>query len=156
MTVRPERAVLLLRQGSSSWVVSSYGRVMRKILNPRRSSLPRLWLPSKSVDVSVGETLPLLDGKLAAAAVAPIPPGSFKGGVRSVESSSSGLTLVLASGPQIRLGDIGNLRLKLTIARHILGIAAASDSTAPPAYVDVSVPERPVLGTQNSQVGSTG
>ena len=155
VTVRAERAVLLLRQGASSWIVSSFGRVMRKIRNPRRSSLPRLWLSSKSIDVTVGETLPADDGKLAAAALAPVAPGLFRGGIRSVDSSASGLTLVLASGPQIRLGDIGNLRLKLTIARHILGIAAANDSTTPPAYVDVSVPERPVLGTENSQVAST-
>lgn len=154
VTVRAERAVLLLRQGASSWVVSSFGRVMRKIRNPRRSSLPRLWL-SKSIDVKIGETLPADDGRLAAAAVAPVAFGSFRGGIRSVDSSASGVTLVLASGPQIRLGDIGNLRLKLTIARHILRIAAANDSTTPPAYVDVSVPERPVLGTENSQVAST-
>jgi cell division protein FtsQ len=155
VTVRAERAVLLLRQGSSSWVVSSFGRVMRKVQNPRRSSLPRLWLSSKSVEVSLGETLPRFEGKIAAAALAPIVPGSFRGGVRAVDSTPTGLTLVLVSGPQIRLGGIGNLRLKLTIARRILHIAAAS-STTPPAYVDVSVPERPVLGTQNSQVGGTG
>jgi cell division protein FtsQ len=154
--VRPERAVLLLRQGSTSWVVSSLGRVMRQVRNPHRSQLPRLWLTSKSVQVKVGETLPLLEGKLAAAAVAPIAPGSFKGGVRSVGTSSSGLTLVLASGPQIRLGDIGNLRLKLTIAKRILHMAVTGESTTAPAYVDVSVPERPVLGADNSQVGSTG
>jgi len=156
VTVRAERAVLLLRQGASSWVVSSFGRVMRKIQNPRRSSLPRLWLPSKGIEVALGETLPRYDGKLAAAAVAPVEPGSFRGGVRSVDSSASGLTLVLVSGAQIRLGDIGNLRLKLTIARRILRIAATSDASTPLAYVDVSVPERPVLGTNNSQVGSTG
>ncbi len=125
VTVRPERAVLLARQGSSSWVVSSRGRVMRKVTNPHRSSLPRLWLP-RSVQVAVGETLPRYDGKLAAAAIAPIAPGVFHGGVRMVASSASGVTLVLASGPQIRLGDIGDLRLKLTIARRILQIAASS------------------------------
>jgi cell division protein FtsQ len=155
VTVRVERGVLLLRQGSSSWMVSSFGRVMRKIRNPRRSSLPRLWLPSKAVAISLGETLPPFDGKIAAAALAPIAPGSFAGGVRTVDSTPTGLTLWLASGPQIRLGDIGNLRLKLTIARRILHVAAAS-STTPPAYVDVSVPGRPVLGTDNSQVASTG
>jgi POTRA domain, FtsQ-type len=156
VTVRAERAVLLVRQGRASWVVSSFGRVMRKIDNPHRSSLPRLWLPSKNIQVTVGETLPPLDGKIAAAAVAPIAPGSFRGGVRTVDSNTDGLTLVLVSGPQIRLGDIGNLRLKLTIARHILRIAATDGSTTAPAYVDVSVPERPVLGPPNSQVASTG
>jgi cell division protein FtsQ len=155
VTVRPERAVLLVRQGSSSWVVSARGRVMRRVENPRRSSLPRLWLP-KQVQVAVGDTLPRYDGKLAAAAIAPIAPGAFHGGVRMVASSTSGMTLVLASGPQIRLGDIGDLRLKLAIARRILQMAASSTASTKPAYVDVSVPERPVLGTDNSQVASTG
>ena len=142
VVVHPERAVLLLRQGNRSFVVSSFGRVMRPILDPGRSSLPRLWV-RKSVPVSVGETLPLYDGKLAAAALAPIAPGSFRGGIRTVTSSPAGLTLVLGSGLQIRLGDIGNLRLKLTIARRILQIAASARAATPPAYVDVSVPASP-------------
>jgi cell division protein FtsQ len=156
VVVRPERAVLLLRQGKRSFVVSSFGRVMGPVFEPRRSSLPRLWL-TRSVPVSVGETLSLYDGKLAAAALAPIAPGLFRGGIRTVTSSASGLTLYLGSGLQIRLGDIGNLRLKLTIARRILQIAASVSSSPPPAYVDVSVPARPVLGTiLNSQVSGKG
>ena len=98
VTVKAERAVLLVRQGSSSWVISSRGRVMRKVTKPAKSSLPRLWLP-KSVHVAVGETLPRYDGKLAAAAVAPIAPGSFHGGIRNVASSPDQLTLVLALRP---------------------------------------------------------
>ena len=47
----------------------------------------------------------------------------------------------------MRLGGIGNLRLKLTIAKRILHIAA-ENSSSHASYVDVSVPERPVLGTQ--------
>ena len=61
------------------------------------------------------------------------------------------LTLVLGSGLELRLGDAGDLRLKLAIARRILrsqGAAARRDG-----YIDVSVPERPVVGGVNSQVG---
>ena len=144
VTVKAERPVLLIRQGSrASWLVSSFGRVMRKIHAPRRSSLPRLWLP-KSVPIRLGETLSAPDGRLAAAAVAPIAPGTLK--VSSVDTRAAGLTLVLRSGPQVRLGDIGDLRLKLAIARRILRWA---DSHHVPSttYIDVSVPERPVLGT---------
>ena len=145
VTVRAERAVLLARQGSTSWVVSARGRVMRKLASPRRSSLPRLWLP-KSVTLELGETLPRDDGKLAAAAVAPIR-RAYPDGIRTVLSGKDALTLVLGHGTEVRLGDIGDLRLKLTIARRILTLAAGSGGTTP-AYVDVSVPERPVLGTQ--------
>ena len=146
VTVKPERAVLLLRQGKAAWAVSARGRVMRTVANPKRSALPRLW-GGKNEQVKVGETLSRVNGKLAAAAVAPVAPGTFGGGVRTVDSGPESLTLVLRSGPQIRLGGIGNLRLKLTIARRILHIAA-DDGSSTPAYVDVSVPERPVLGSQ--------
>jgi hypothetical protein len=154
VTIRPERGVLLVRQRSAGWVVSSLGRVMRAVKTTKKSSLPRLWLPA-DVTVQVGERLPLFDGTLAAAAVAPIAPGAFHGGVRSVVSKSDELTLVLGSGTQIRLGDIGDLHLKLTIARRIITIAK-SDGVAPAgAYVDVSVPERPVLGSSSTSQGST-
>jgi cell division protein FtsQ len=152
--VRAERAVLLLRQRRSSWVVSSRGRVMRQVRTPRRSSLPRLWLPA-AVPVKVGEKLPADDGSLAAAALAPIAPGAFRGGVRTVVSGADKLTLVLGTGAQVRLGDLGDLRLKLTIARRILTIANTAGAEQPGSYVDVSVPERPVLGSANSQVEGT-
>jgi cell division protein FtsQ len=153
VTVRPEHAVLLLRQNRQSWVVSARGRVMGAVQHPRLSSLPRLWLPT-TVPVSVGERLPLYDGTLAAAAVAPIAAGAFAGGVRTVVASKKALTLVLGSGAQIRLGDLGDLQLKLAIARRILRIGAAEGLAARSSYVDVSVPERPVLGSPNSQVSS--
>ena len=152
VSVHPERAVLLVRQGATSWVVSARGRVMRSISSPRRSSLPRLWLP-KSISLAAGESLPAENGKLAAAAVAPIARRAYPGGIRSVMSGPQSLTLVLGAGTQIRLGDIGDLRLKLTIARRIMKIAAGKGDS-PPAYIDVSVPERPVLGTGNTQVAS--
>ena len=60
------------------------------------------------------------------------------------------LTLELGSGLELRLGDAGDLRLKLAIARRILRSAAAQSATS--GYLDVSLPERPVLGL-NSQVG---
>ena len=52
------------------------------------------------------------------------------------------------------LGDIGDLGLKLAIAQRI--IAYAGPGLRNDAYVDVSVPERPVLGSNNSQVEGTG
>lgn len=150
--IKPERAVLLLRRAQASWVVSARGRVLREIGNPRRSSLPRLWVP-KGTPVRTGATLGRYTGMLAAAAVAPIARDAFPGGVRSVLSSGTQLTLVLGAGPQIRLGDIGDLRLKLAIAKRIMRIAGPGASTN--AYIDVSVPERPVLGSLDSAAGAT-
>jgi hypothetical protein len=65
--------------------------------------------------------------------------------VQQVLVGDGQLTLVLAAGTQLRLGDSGDLRLKLSIAKQILPLAGGA------AYVDVSVPERPVAG-YNPQV----
>lgn len=144
--VKPERAVLLLRQGRSSWVVSARGRVMRQVTDRKRSRLPRMWI-RHGIPVTVGETLPLLDGRLAAAAVAPVVQHAFRGGVRSVVSGQETLTLVLGTGTQVRLGGIGDLELKLAIAHRILDLPAVRTASSAAGYVDVSVPERPVLGS---------
>jgi hypothetical protein len=60
------------------------------------------------------------------------------------------LTLVLGSGLEVRLGDHGDLQLKLAIARRILHATTTVVSAGD--YLDVSVPERPVLYLK-SQVG---
>ena len=59
------------------------------------------------------------------------------------------LTLVLRSGLELRLGDAGDLRLKLAVARRILLLQGAETSAD---YIDVTVPERPVVGGLNTQV----
>jgi hypothetical protein len=51
----------------------------------------------------------------------------------------------------VRLGDATDLRLKLAIARRILRQTGAA--TAGDGYVDVSVPERPVLSTKSQLQG---
>ncbi len=144
-----ERAVMLVRQAKKTYVVSARGRVMRTVANPGKSSLPRVWV-AKTEKLSVGETLSAADGALAAAALAPISAGAFPASIRTVRTTKDELTLVMRSGLEVRLGDIGDLRLKLAIAKRILHLAG----TTPPSgsYIDVSVPERPVLGGINSQV----
>ena len=60
------------------------------------------------------------------------------------------LTLLLGGGLEVRLGDPGDIRLKLAIARRILRATGAA--AAGTGYVDVGVPARPVLSTK-PQVG---
>jgi cell division protein FtsQ len=152
--VSAERPVLLLRRGADTWLVSARGRVMRRLASARRSSLPRVWV-SKKTGVSVGELLPPPAGGAAAAALAPLAPRTFPSGVRLVRTlGSAELTLVLRSGLEIRLGDLGDLRLKFAIARRILS-AVHADSTST-GYLDVSVPERPVITSANTQVSTGG
>jgi hypothetical protein len=63
------------------------------------------------------------------------------------------LSLRLSGGLEVRLGDTGDLRLKLAIARRILRMTHAAAGGS--GYLDVSLPERPVLDT-NPQVGGRG
>jgi cell division protein FtsQ len=152
LRITPERPVLLVRRGKDgTWLVSARGRVMRELRTPKLSSLPRVWVPA-STAVTVGETLSAKDGGLAAAAVAAVARKAFPAPVRFVRESGSELTLVLSSGLEVRLGSVGDLRLKLAIARRILQ-AVKADATST-GYVDVSVPERPVIAGSNAQVSS--
>ncbi|HEV2590359.1 MAG TPA: cell division protein FtsQ/DivIB [Gaiellaceae bacterium] len=148
VVITAERPVLIIRQGKTAFLVSSTGRVLRSLGNPRLSSLPRLWLPTKADAPLVGKPLPAAEAA-AAIAVGPLRSATLPGHVEAVTSNATQLTLTLASGFQVRLGDVGDLHLKLSIARRILRMTGV---TAGAGYVDVSVPERPVLST-NSQVG---
>jgi cell division protein FtsQ len=136
--VRLERPVAVLRRGADAWVVSSTARVLQQLNSRPYPHLPRIWLPA-AAEVSVNSTLGGA-GAMGVAAVAP--PASHRLGspVRQVQVGDGELSLQLASGTELRLGDSGDVRLKLAIARQILPVAGGA------AYVDVSVPERPVAG----------
>lgn len=152
IVVVPARPVVVLRRGADAWLVSARGRVLRPLRRPRLSSLPRVWVKGDA-PIVVGFELDADAGGAAAAALAPLAATRFPGGVRFVRIGTKELTLVLRSGIELRLGDLGDLRLKLAIARRILALPPASGTQ--PAYLDVSVPERPVAGT-NAQVSGLG
>lgn len=147
LVIRPERPVLVLRQAKAAFLVAATGRVIRTLQHPRLSNLPRLWA-TRDAKIEVGASLPpaLAGGAIAIAAArgATLPTG-----VHEVRTHKE-LTLVLGSGFELRLGEPGDVRLKLAIARRILRATGAA--TAGTGYLDVSVPERPVLAA-NTQVG---
>lgn len=151
VTVKREVPVLVVRQvpGRAAFLVGTSGRVIRTLPHSRLSHLPRLWV-TKAVGVQVGGVLP---PQLAAAAtaLAPLQSAALPGGVASVRVGKDELTLTLGGGLQVRLGDTGDLRLKLAIARRILSqTGAALGGTG---YLDVSVPLRPVLSTEPQVAG---
>jgi hypothetical protein len=148
IVLRPEQPVLVLRSGADAYLVASTGRVIRTLAHPRRSQLPRLWV-TRDVQVRVGEPLPAPLGA-AATTLAPLQGAPLPGGVRLVRGGKE-LTLVLGSGLEVRLGDHGDLQLKLAIARRILGGTTASETDGD--YLDVSVPERPVLFLKSQVIG---
>ena len=141
--IRAERPVLLLRRGADGWVVSARGRVLSRVRNTRLSSLPRAWVPA-STEIGVGELLGPAQGGRAAAALASVRQPLF-GRVRFVRVGKGELTFVLRTGLELRLGAIDDIRLKLAIARRILALIGPGTVGD---YIDVSVPERPVVRTQ--------
>lgn len=138
--VTPERAVAVVRQGASSFLVSERGRVMASVPRTARPRLARIWV-KKDVELTPGA---LAQGDLATAveAVAPLARSHFPGRVTSVTTASDELTLRLRSGVQVQLGDPLDVRLKLAVAARVLPLLEPGT-----AYLDVSVPERPVAGT---------
>jgi hypothetical protein len=151
VVVQAERPVLVLRQGDRAYLVSATGRVLRALAHPRLSSLPRLYV-KKDVRVDVGSVpAPVVGSGAYAAALGR--GARLLGGVRFVRAGVGELTLILGGGSdfELRLGDTSDLRLKLAIARRILSSTGAE--TAGPGYLDVSLPERPVLDAKSQVVG---
>ena len=145
VTVVPERPVAVVRQGADSYLVAASGRVVAAIDRLQHAALARIWV-DRSVGLSVGATS-TGDLRTAIAAVAPLADSRFPGRVTSVTTTPDELTLRLRSGLEVRLGDASDVALKLAVAARIIPLLG-SDT----AYLDVSVPERPVSGTLNSQV----
>lgn len=146
VAVVPERAVALVRQGTTSAIVSARGRVMAKAERRARPELPRIWV-GREVDLTPGQTA---SGDLAVAvrAIAPLADGHFPGRVGVVRARPGALVLRLRSGLEIRLGEPADADLKLAVAARVIPLL--EDGTR---YLDVSVPERPVSSqTLDSQV----
>lgn len=140
IAVVPERPVAVLRQGSTSWLAAASGRVTSMLDRGARPALARIWL-TRDVQVRVGDTTA---GPLRAAlrAVTPLVGKPLPVRIATVRATDTELTFVLRSGLELRLGDRSDLRLKLALARRILPALAGASG-----YLDVAVPERPVVGT---------
>lgn len=138
--VAPERPVAVARRGHSSWLVTGSGKVIREIETGSERALPRLWL-TRGVAVRVGGALPasFIPATRALAAVHEV---RLPRRVKAVRSTGDQLTLVLRRGPEIRLGQAGDLLLKATVAAAVFPLVESGTS-----YIDVSVPELPVAGS---------
>ena len=137
MRVSVEQSVAVLRRGSDAWLVAASGRVLAALRPGSLPPLPRIWLAAQT-GVTVG--LPVATGDAVRVAAA-LRDGRFPGHVLSVRDDGGGqLVLQLASGREVRLGDVSNLAVKLAVAAAILPRADGA------LYIDVSVPTRAVAG----------
>jgi cell division septal protein FtsQ len=155
VAVVPEHAVAVVREGASAWLVSARGRVLSVLAHGARRGLPRIWLP-RTVDVAVGETLAPDEGGRAAAGLALARHVGFRARIRDVSIADGTLVFGLRSGLDLRLGTEDDLPLKLAVAARILPLVRGA------AYLDVSLPSRPVAGSPppapsaNAQVAGRG
>jgi len=148
ITVVPERPVAVLHRGRELWLVSARGRVITHLRRGAEAGLPRVWVPT-TAPVAAGAILPPAHGLVAAEALALA--ARFPARVETATFAHGELTFRLRSGLELRLGQPTDLRLKLAIARRALVVAPVGTT-----YLDVSLPQRPVAGTDNPQVSTGG
>jgi cell division protein FtsQ len=149
--VVPEQPVAVLRRGGSSWLVSARGRVIGSIDRTRFRSLPRIWLPS-SAQVDIGSIVADDDGGAAARALTAFSSSGFPRRVAWARVDAGSLRLGLRSGLELRFGPTTELPLKIAIAQSILPTLVLP-ANGGPTYLDLSVPDRPVAGTNPKPAG---
>jgi cell division protein FtsQ len=143
VVVTPERPVAVVRHGSSSLLVSDRGRVIRTLERGKRPELARLWVARNAEGLAPGATVGP-DVMPAVRAVSPLAGTRFPARVTSVRLGEDALTLRLRSGMELRMGSAHDLELKLAIAARVLPLLQPGTT-----YVDVSVLDRPVAGTES-------
>ena len=152
VTVAAEQPVAVLRTGDEAWLVSARGRVIRRLEDPRLSRLPRVWAPA-AVSAAAGDGVTDGPTREAVRALAAVAESRLPARVRYARSTDEGLTLMLMAGTELELANDDDLALKLAVARTVL-LALDPARQGWPAYVDLTVPGRPVVGFVSSQVQS--
>jgi cell division protein FtsQ len=149
IAVSPERPLAVLRQGEEEWLVSAQGRVIRR-LEEGSSSRPVVDVGDE-VAVTTGDVVNADDVRHTLAALRRLPQG-FPLSVDTARVEEGAVLLDLAGGAELRLGGTRQLALKLVAAKRVLRALTAYERTDL-GYLDVTVPERPVVGLK-SQVSS--
>jgi cell division protein FtsQ len=148
VTVRAEHPVAVARRGVHAWLVASSTRAIAEVPLKTHPDLPRIWL-AHSGDPEVGQPVTDRFALRAVRALALARTSHFGPRIRMVRVQQRDLTLLLASGLELRLGELQAVPLKLAVAARIVPSLLTQGGFA---YLDVSVPERPVAGTTlNSQ-----
>jgi cell division protein FtsQ len=147
VTIVPETTAAVLHRGHQTWVVSARGRVVAHVPRGTLPLMPRIWVPA-ATPVAAGAFLGAEQGGAAARALG-LAIG-FPARIATASLSHGELVFRLRSGLELRFGDPTDIRLKLAIARHALSLLPAGS-----AYLDVSVPGRPVAGP-NPQLSARG
>jgi cell division septal protein FtsQ len=149
VVVRPEHPVAIVRRGPGAWLVAADARVITAVKPRSRPGMPQVWLTQSGVP-QVGAALTDRLGLRAVRALSLARKGKLHLRVRVVRARAHQLTFLLASGLELRLGDVRAVPLKLAVAARILPQVLAQGGYS---YLDVSVPERPVAGANSQPAG---
>jgi cell division protein FtsQ len=150
IAVAPERPLAVLRRGRRGWLVSDRGRVMQELETPAAAARPRIRI-GQGTPVEAGELVEAASVRVALRTLGRVP-DDFPVRIRAVWVEDEAVTLVLASAAELRLGTRDALDLKLHVAGRVLRTLTPTERREL-AYLDVTVPERPV-GTTKSQVST--
>lgn len=139
--VSAERPAAVLRRGADAWLLSERGRVLHPIRGTPPRTLPRIWVArvATPADGAVLSEDEVQRPALTLGAVLEADRG-FLGRVREARAGEDGVTLVLRSGVEVRLGSSEDVAVKLAVATRILDELSGASA----GYVDVSVPDRAV------------
>jgi cell division protein FtsQ len=148
--VEPERPVALVGHRGTRWLVSERGRVMRPAEEHELQAYPRIELSATRAP-ALGEMLDAASVIVPLRALARVDK-SFPVRIRLAALAGGRLTLTLAEKTEVRLGEPVDLEVKLAAAASVLGALSAAER-ADLAYLDVSLPERPVAANNPQVVG---
>jgi cell division septal protein FtsQ len=148
--VHPELPLGIVRLGPDRWVVSERGRIIRRYTSDSER-YPRFRLPGRP-NVVPGSYMTDPGAQVVLGALAVVP-RNFPVRIQMVRLEGGRLTMDLWAPwgrPELRLGEAVDVQVKLAVATVVLRSLSA-DERSSVGYVDVSVPERTVVGS-NPQV----
>jgi cell division septal protein FtsQ len=151
--VRPELPLGIVRLGPDRWVVSERGRIIRRYAPGSSERYPRFRLPGRP-NIVPGSYVTDPGARVVLGALAVVPK-DFPVRIDLVRLEGGRLTMDLSApwgGPELRLGEAVDVEAKLAAAALVLR-SLSDDTRGSVGYVDVSVPERTVVGS-NPQVES--
>jgi cell division protein FtsQ len=149
-----EHTVAVLRRGAGAWLVASSGKVVRSFDRGKGLEMPRIWA-SSSVAVSEGQTIDDPGIRMAITVLDALRHFKERLHPTSVVAKGGNLTLFTGSDVELRFGNASGAALKLAVAEKILPqVPPASSGSV--AYLDVSVPARPVSGEETKSSVSVG
>jgi cell division septal protein FtsQ len=132
------------------WLVSERGRVMRRAEEGEGRRFPHIEIEGTQAPV-LGEMLDDPAVLVPLAALARVEK-DFPARIRLAALTEGGLILTLGDETEVRLGEPADVEVKLAAAASVLSALSAEERGAL-AYLDVSLPERPVAAANPQVVG---